>query len=1023
MEVAGEQFRSLSIEDLQDFTQWFSNLLADNQVILLLNQKYDYSSSLIEAIVNHKTFGKTSVDLLLAAIELCITPRNYINFSKFMSYLGKIDQVSGELFDSLQQIFLSVSEECKIIMLQHLPVIFRQNCQERLAKMLREQLIHSAQPSKHLTANLFVAFRTINVEYFEFIHFYDFLSILRESTLDQAVIAVISFIFSILRTATEFKLFYMLLRTVHLDKASSEAKSTTVGLLVDFIAENPEYFSFDEFSSDFRILDAVCGLVVIGLQSNNKASCYDSNLEPFLEPVFQSYERIIFDKVPSLPSVLLKCGQNGKIQTIFQVLFSSNNEKIRIETIDSLLVHLGSKNAELIDFSLAVLKYLAPRGLRDYLSYLKVSIDSIGDFTLNHIEQFFDFLTCLFSEKLAIDPFASELVIMFKKQLNCKNPRFQQIGMIGIFCLLKKYFTSSQRNLNTPCASQALTQSVLSGTRFLDENQKFCFYLLKAIGESAKFNLDIMKGLLQELMKCLDLFPEEVLDYLEEDLIEFLKDKFLFDLQQEELPRGYTEMFDLSNKKSPVAILISDEYSQVLGIFVEFVKNMEMLRRGTLDQINALIEASILVNDSFAERNKCLQSYLTALTNNFALIPEFEENAFERFKQIYSLKHTSSTSESTSVYLLKSEEHLEFVSEWLSFVGKTQGNALRKKTCPLIPANASDQRKSIFESQVLMKFLSRHCVFDPFTLFILQNLFFPESIDLFVQLYLTICPLIAEPDNHLSILDEIAECLLRILIDNASLISPEQRELLVEATKEAICGKRTIEFLLCLECKPESLRTTIEQVIERGNTTNSTLYSHLLRTISQSEEYFTKLDELLAKVSGQDPQHEQIIAGIFDFLTGDATAIQNGKHHFSREELQEKTKTWQLLMETIKSSTRNPKILLFTIKHSKKFIDFYIRCLIQQIEQNFTDDTHFYTQLLRSLQTGTRILHNVATHIKENMKESISLIPPLKKSLEMLLLRVKNLLKTNGHINAFWLGNLKQKTLDGHTLQSQQTLQ
>jgi hypothetical protein len=1019
MEVAREQFRSLAIDNADEFNNWFSNLLTEDQVILLLNQKHDSSLTLIECILNHKTFGKNAIEVLLAAIKSCISEKNYIHFSKFISFLGKIEHVSADLFNSLQEIFESASEECKIIMIQHFPVIFRESFQEKLVRLLREQLLATSQASKHLTANIFVAFRAINVEYFEFIHFYDFLSMLNGSSLDQTAIAVISFIFSIIRNASEFKLFYLLLRTVQLEKSSSEAKSITVGLLVDFISENPEYFSFNDFTSDFGIFDAICGLVVMGLQSSNKTTSYDQKLEPFLEPVFQLYERILLEKAPSLPLVLMKVGANCKIEVIFQVLFSSNNEKIRIETIDSLLSQLGSKNAQKIDFSLQVLKSLTRLGLRDYLSYLKVSIDSIGDFSLKHIEEFFDFLTHLFLDKLAMDPFVSELVIMFKKQLNCKNAKFQQIGMIGIFCLVKKYFSCSfERNFDTPCASQALTQSFFSGTTsLLDLNQKFCFSLLKTIVETAKYNAEVMKALLQGLLESLNLFPDEIMDYFEEDLIEFLKEKFLFDLQQEEQPRGYTEMFDLSNKKSPVAILISDEYSQVLSAFVEFVKEIEILRRGNLEQINALIEASILVNDSFPQRYKYLQSYLASLANNFALISEFEEKAFERFKQVYSLQGNCSTIESSSVYLLKSGQNLEFVSEWLSFVGKAQVNSQKKKTSYFYLLNASEEKKLVFKSQVLMKFLSRHSNFDALTLFMLENLTSPESIDLFVKLFINLSPLIAEPDNHLSLLDEIAELLLKIFIQNISLISPEQRELLLEATKAAICGKQAIELLLCLECKPESLRITIEQVIQRGKATNFTLYSHLLKTISQTDAFLPKIQEFMAQVKGEDSQSEQIIAGIFEFVN------QGKKFTFSTDEIEEKTKTWQILMETIKSSTRNPKILLFTIKHSKKFIDLYNRYFIHQIEQDFSDDHLFYLQLLRSLQTGTRILHNIATHIKENMKESISLIPPLKKSLETLLLRVKNLLKSNGHINAFWLGNLKQKTLDGHTVHSQPVVQ
>ena len=79
--------------------------------------------------------------------------------------------------------------------------------------------------------------------------------------------------------------------------------------------------------------------------------------------------------------------------------------------------------------------------------------------------------------------------------------------------------------------------------------------------------------------------------------------------------------------------------------------------------------------------------------------------------------------------------------------------------------------------------------------------------------------------------------------------------------------------------------------------------------------------------------------------------------------------------------------------------------------------------VLRQLQQCTRSLQVICSHVKytSSAKKS-SLIPLLKKDLEGLVLRVGAVMRGRGWGEAFWVGNLKHRALDGEELSSQVAL-
>ena len=76
--------------------------------------------------------------------------------------------------------------------------------------------------------------------------------------------------------------------------------------------------------------------------------------------------------------------------------------------------------------------------------------------------------------------------------------------------------------------------------------------------------------------------------------------------------------------------------------------------------------------------------------------------------------------------------------------------------------------------------------------------------------------------------------------------------------------------------------------------------------------------------------------------------------------------------------------------------------------------------LIKSLQLATRYLQTVCSHSKISQDVSLSnSVPLLKKSMEVLVFRAKAMLAANDCLDAFVLGNLKNRDLQGDEILSQ----
>lgn len=84
------------------------------------------------------------------------------------------------------------------------------------------------------------------------------------------------------------------------------------------------------------------------------------------------------------------------------------------------------------------------------------------------------------------------------------------------------------------------------------------------------------------------------------------------------------------------------------------------------------------------------------------------------------------------------------------------------------------------------------------------------------------------------------------------------------------------------------------------------------------------------------------------------------------------------------------------------------------------DDRDSVLYFFKMIQQSTRSLQIICNHLKYSSNPASTIgIPALKRTLERVIFRIKELLQRSGCLSAFWMGNLKHRDLDGNELSSQ----
>ncbi|CAD7684900.1 unnamed protein product [Nyctereutes procyonoides] len=128
---------------------------------------------------------------------------------------------------------------------------------------------------------------------------------------------------------------------------------------------------------------------------------------------------------------------------------------------------------------------------------------------------------------------------------------------------------------------------------------------------------------------------------------------------------------------------------------------------------------------------------------------------------------------------------------------------------------------------------------------------------------------------------------------------------------------------------------------------------------------------------------------------------------------------FSILINLIKVFDSRP-VLHVCLKYGRLFVEAFLKQCMPLLDFSFRKHREDVLSLLETFQLNTRLLHHLCGHSKIHQDTKLTKhVPLLKKTLELLVCRVKAMLIFNNCREAFWLGNLKNRDLQGEEIISQ----
>lgn len=154
--------------------------------------------------------------------------------------------------------------------------------------------------------------------------------------------------------------------------------------------------------------------------------------------------------------------------------------------------------------------------------------------------------------------------------------------------------------------------------------------------------------------------------------------------------------------------------------------------------------------------------------------------------------------------------------------------------------------------------------------------------------------------------------------------------------------------------------------------------------------------------------------------------LQTGTAADSQQIHEEKLLYWNMavrdfsiLINLIKVFDSRP-VLFACLKYGRLFVEAFLKQCMPLLDFSFRKHRKDVLSLLEAFQLSTRLLHHLCGHSKIRQDTKLTKhVPLLKKTLELLVCRVKAMLILNNCREAFWLGNLKNRDLQGEEIISQ----
>ncbi|XP_006872269.1 PREDICTED: Fanconi anemia group D2 protein [Chrysochloris asiatica] len=128
---------------------------------------------------------------------------------------------------------------------------------------------------------------------------------------------------------------------------------------------------------------------------------------------------------------------------------------------------------------------------------------------------------------------------------------------------------------------------------------------------------------------------------------------------------------------------------------------------------------------------------------------------------------------------------------------------------------------------------------------------------------------------------------------------------------------------------------------------------------------------------------------------------------------------FSILLNLIKVFDSRP-VLHVCLKYGHLFVEAFLKQCMPLLDFSFRKHREDVLSLLETFQLDTRLLHHLCGHSKIHQDTRLTKhVPLLKKTLELLVYRVEAMLILNNCQEAFWLGNLKNRDLQGEEIMSQ----
>ena len=114
------------------------------------------------------------------------------------------------------------------------------------------------------------------------------------------------------------------------------------------------------------------------------------------------------------------------------------------------------------------------------------------------------------------------------------------------------------------------------------------------------------------------------------------------------------------------------------------------------------------------------------------------------------------------------------------------------------------------------------------------------------------------------------------------------------------------------------------------------------------------------------------------------------------------------------------KVLSSAMREGRTIVESFTKRLMPYFKANFRSERDQILDILKVQQKTTRLLQTFCSHGKAVRNSALtSIVPSLRKSLELFLYRVKEMMQARGAIGAFCLGNLKHRDIAGQVVPSQ----